>query len=516
MARSNIDYSLLVHHSVRQRLLELAAADLSPQEMDKELTNLTAVEGNSALSALSLLEETEDERVTHLVCSFLMKLGDAPIVDSIMPFLYSGRVSDSAKADLLRVLSYHGWDIQELLTPAIFKNVQKLAVDSMEELLADLAKDPDILGNILEEFAEFSPEMQLAYIQDWAFLKDPRVVPIFAALCRSDDEVIAAEAIRGLGSLPVPAALTALQAAVPELDDDFLSELAVREEKRLRFKGVTPAPLSLPALGDMFGVMVTSLDGNGCRIIWLARYLKGTSGSLMAASFLVSVEEGLKDCYGSTRLSEDDARSLLATLRSRYTTVDDDLSYATALLADALYTNRHSFFPIPPQWVFWQQIFSPRRLNPEVFSTPTITREAVLSPESLAELLSANELSDWYEESPDVYDAAEELTKLRARYKTPWPRVRATEDLVTKLVSRLYQPKLDQVIRRLDLTADFLARRGKEDFASVLGHITGRLRHGEPPEQNAFLRGLASVSLKVAEHNLRSGYDIRQDPEFLE
>ena len=158
----------------------------------------------------------------------------------------------------------------------------------------------------------------------------------------------------------------------------------------------------------------------------------------------------------------------------------------------------------------------PVRLDPKLFTPSAVSADAELSPAALADLLQTKELSDWYEEDPVVYDAAEELTKIRKRYKTSWPRTRATEDLLTRLVTRLYQPKLSQVIRRLDLTADFLARRGKPGFASALGHVTGRLRHGEPPEHNAFLRGLASVSLRVAEHNLRSGYDVRQDPDYLE
>lgn len=516
MIRSTVDYSLLIYHTVRRRLLELANSGLSPLMLDAELDKLLTLNGNLATGALTLLEDRQDEKVAHTVCGFLMKLDGSDVIDSIIPFLYSQKISDTSKADLLRVLSFHGWEVQDFLTPSIFRNVQKLAVDSMEELLRDLKSDPDVLGNILEEFAEFSPEMQLAYIQDWSLLHDERVVPIFAALGHSDDEVIAAEAIRGLGNLPAPESLSALQEIVGSLDESFLRELALREEKRLRFKGITPAEGSVRPLGDFYSIMVTGLDGNGCRIVWLARFLNGSEGGLMAASFLVSAEEGLKDCYGSTRLSEEDAASLLKTLRSRYSTIDNDLAYATATLEDGLYTNKTSLSPLPPQWYFWQQIMHPVRLEAKLFTPSAVSADSELSPAALADLLQTKELSDWYEEDPVVYDAAEELTKIRKRYKTSWPRTRATEDLLTRLVTRLYQPKLNQVIRRLDLTADFLARRGKPGFASALGYVTGRLRHGEPPEHNAFLRGLASVSLRVAEHNLRSGYDVRQDPDYLE
>ena len=516
MVRSIVDYSLLVHHTVRKRLLELAHSDLSPLMLDGELDKLGSLEGNLAAGALTLLESNPDEKVSHVVCGLLMKLDSTDVVDAIMPFLYNQKVSDTSKADLLRVLSFHGWEVQDFLTPSIFQDVQKLAIDSMEELLCDLSRDPDVLGNILEEFAEFSPEMQLAYIQDWALLKDPRVVPIFSALGHSDDEVIAAEAIRGLGGLPTAQSLAALIDILVSLDQTFLRDLALREERRLRFKGIVPEDPEPRALGDFFSVMVTGLDGNGCRIVWLARFLEGSQGSLMAASFLVSAEDGLKDCYGSTRLSQEDAESLLETLRSRYSVIDDDISYATAILEDGLFTNKGSISPLPPQWYFWQQILHPVRLVPRPFTPAAVGPDPDLSPTALAELLQTKELSDWYEEDPVVYDAAEELTRIRKRYKTAWPRSRATEDLLTRLVTHLYQPRLDQVIRRLDLTADFLARRGKPTCASALGHITGRLRHGEPPAHNAFLRGLASMSLRVAEHNLRSGYDVRKDPDFLE
>ena len=516
MVRSIVDYRLLIHHNVRNRLLELAADKLSQARLDKELDQLASLGDNLEWGAFTLLAETQDEHVALIASNFLMKLPSIDVIDPAVELLHDPRVTDVVKAQLLRVLSHHGWDIHDLMSPSIFHDVHKLAMDSMEQLLKDLHKNHGMLGNILEEFGEFAPEMQLAYVQDLASLEDVRVIPILEALGRADDEVIAAEAIRALGSLTAPESLSALLGMVSQIEDSFLAELLAREIKRLRFKGIEPSRAQKKVLGEVFSFLVTGLDGKGSRIVWVARYLKGSRGRIMAVSFLVSTEEGLKDCYGSTQLTKGEAEDLLKSLRERYPTVDNDLEYAHEVLKDALYTSRANELDLPPQWSFWQSILQPLSLKPEPFQAEEGREVGLSASEQMTELMDLEELSEWYEEDPLIYDAAEEMLRISKKFRSRLARTRATEDLLDKLAAKLYQPRLGDIIRRLDLTADFLQRRGKGSYACTLDNITRSLRAGEPPEHNAFLRKLVSVSLKVAEHNLRAGYDIRRNPEFFD
>ncbi len=135
---------------------------------------------------------------------------------------------------------------------------------------------------------------------------------------------------------------------------------------------------------------------------------------------------------------------------------------------------------------------------------------------ALPELLTLEELAEWYEEDPLVYDAAEEIMKIRRRFRSGKAKTKAADDVLRKAATALFQPRLPEIIRRLDLTGEFLSRRGKTASAGMLLRIARELQSGQPPEHNAFLRDLLVLSVRVAEHNLKAGYDLRRTPDELE
>jgi len=515
MQLDRVDYRLLVQNTVKNRLTELATGKYSPLELDKSFENMAALGNHVEHGALKLLEEAKDERIAALAANFLLRFDSDLILEPIMTMLHNPKVSDVSKGQLLRLLNQQGYEVNDIMTPSIFKDVSKLASDSMAQLLKDLHENPSILGYILEEFADFPPEMQFSYVQDLIRTKDPRVVPLLEALSRCVDEVIASEAIRGLGSLPVPEALGALEGLQPTLNDPFLSKLVEKEARRLRFKGLHAKAYTRMSLGEPYHIVVTGIDGKGCRIVWVARFLKGARGRVMAVSFLLSTEEGLKDCYGSTQLSRKESQELLKALRSKYTTVDGDIEYAVALVRDALHVARQASMPLPPQWAYWQQVFSGYELTPQHFSIAN-TEHCDSQGLNVKELLGLEELAEWYEEDPLVYDAAEEILRIGKRFRSLRIKQKAADDVLQRIATELFQPRIGELIRRLDFTSDFLRRRGKAPYADTLDNVSRSLRAGEPPHENMFLRNLLSLSVKVAEHNLRAGFDLRKNPEMFE
>lgn len=516
MHLDGVDYRLLVQHAIKNRLLELATGKYSPLELDKSFDHMTALGAHVELGALRLLEEASDERVAAVAANFLMRIDSDLVIEPALTLLHSPRVSDVSKGQLLRILAQQGFEVSDMMTPSIFKDVGKLASDSMEQLLEDLRENPGILGYILEEFADFPPEMQFSYVQDLIRTRDGRVVPILEALAKWDEEVIASEAIRGLGAITQPESLAALEALLGNLSDPFLAKIAEREARRLRFKGVIPSTRVPSVLGEPHHVVVTGIDGKGCRIVWVARFLKGSRGRLMAVSFLLSTEEGLKDCYGSTQVSRKESQELLRTLRAKYPAVDGDLQYAAGLVRDALFVSRQVGLPLPPQWAYWQDVFTSIDLSPAPFAFPDPVVPEESQDQSVADLLAIEELSEWYEEDPLVYDAAEEILRSSKKFRSLKIKKRVAEDVLLRVVSELFQPRLGELIRRLDFTSEFLRRRGKKTSADTLETVSRSLRAGEPPQENLFLRNLLTLSIRVAEHNLRAGFDLRKNPDVFE
>lgn len=516
MGAGSVDNRLLVRHEVRQKLVALAGAKLTPVELEKALRRLATKGPYAKLGALRLLEETSLEREASVAAGLLIALDDAEAVDAAANLLRQRHVADVAKGQLLRFLAAMGCDPREIMTPAVFRDVSKLVGDSLELLLRDIADDESIIGYVLEEFADFPPELQFSYVQDLVRTRDKRVVSLLDALARGDDEVIAAEAVKGLGTIAEPRALGVLN-QLRDQTDGVVRRLADREARRLCFKGLVPEAPAKTALGDVVHVAVTNIDGQGCRAVWIARVLGKKRGRLIAANFLLSLEEGLKDCYGTAHTTRHESAKMCKSLKRAHPLVEGDLAYAAALVRDALFVSQRRGQPLPPQWAYWKRVFAPLELTPRQYlPEPTDWAGEAGTETAVPELLTLEELAEWYEEDPLVYDAAEEIMKIGRRRRSIRAKNRAADDVLRKAASALFQPRLPQIIRRLDLTGEFLSRRGKMAPARLLVSIARKLQSGEPPEHNAFLRGLLVLSVRVAEYNLKAGYDLRRTPEEIE
>jgi len=510
VGEGRIDDRLLVRQEVRQKLLELAGAKLTPAGAEKALQLLAAQGPFAKLGAFKLLEETNTEREAAAAVDLLIALADEQAIDEAMILLYKRNVADVVKGQLLRFLAFMGYDPADIMTPAVFRDINKLAGESMELLLQDLAEDESIIGYVLEEFASFPPEVRFSYVQDLLRTRDRRVVPLLGALARGDDEVIAAEAVKGLGAITEALSLGVLN-QVRDQTQAFVKRLAERESRRLSFKGIVPEYSPSRTLGDLAHVVVTGIDGRGCRMVWVARFLNKKRGKLMAANFLLSLEEGLKDCYGTAHAARHESAKMYRSLKRNYPLVEGDLAYATLLVRDALLVSQRQGLLLPPQWTYWKNVFAPQDLTPQKYVTePSAWTGEVVMEMPLPELLTLEELAEWYEEDPLVYDAAEEIIKIGRRFRSGRDKTKAAEDVLHKAATALFQPRLPEIIRRLDLTGEFLRRRGKTAPAGALLRIARELQSGEPPEYNAFLRNLLVLSVRVAEHNLKAGYDLRR------
>jgi hypothetical protein len=67
---------------------------------------------------------------------------------------------------VLAVLSHYGIDAGELPLEMIMKDFDKMASESLTDMLRDIEEDPFLITYILDDLEEFSLEMKLAYIKD--------------------------------------------------------------------------------------------------------------------------------------------------------------------------------------------------------------------------------------------------------------------------------------------------------------------------------------------------------------
>ena len=90
---------------------------------------------------LSKLREN-DEELAPIACYALEFANDYDVVEPLIDILIMPDVSDRVKAQILAVLSQYGVDAGDLPLNIIMKDFDKMASDSLIEMLEDIESDP--------------------------------------------------------------------------------------------------------------------------------------------------------------------------------------------------------------------------------------------------------------------------------------------------------------------------------------------------------------------------------------
>jgi len=118
--------------------------------------------------------------------------------------------------------------------------------------------------------------------------------------------------------------------------------------------------------------------------------------------------------------------------------------------------------------------------------------------------------ADWFLALPRVYDYAEEWQSLEEASEKQL-KGRALDNLLEKCCREIFPPLLEQISRRLLLTADLVRESGGErDLVEhILAVALSLSVSGFPCHCHPFLRRLALESLQMARESLGEGYDPR-------
>jgi hypothetical protein len=198
--KSKVDYRLLHKRKIMEYLDSLKDKDHTVGQMDESMKKLFNMGDQVVSICLSKLKES-DERLAPVVCYALEFANDYSLVEPLMDILIMPNVSDKVKARILAVLYHYGIDAGELPLDLIMNDFDKVASESLEEMLNDIDKDYFLIPYILDDLEEFSPEMKIAYIRDIGHKRDERAIPLLEIIATIDNPYIAQESVKALGKI---------------------------------------------------------------------------------------------------------------------------------------------------------------------------------------------------------------------------------------------------------------------------------------------------------------------------
>jgi hypothetical protein len=274
---------------------------------------------------------------------------------------------------------------------------------------------------------------------------------------------------------------------------------------RLQQRGVpVPAeeaqPAPVPVVGSDLEGLVSAFDGNGDRLIWLARPQVGGATLLLAAE--VNEPEGLRD----VRLAEVSRKELRA-LRERLQKQSGlRLVAAPWAVLDALIVEGHEraaargaperardYLRLRPELVHLAPV-PPAEPRSALAPPPSDDERAALVAGS-GELLSLPELRTWW---PRPEAAAPFVEEIAAQRDSPIVLNRMQQEerlhaVLARAAAALYPPQV--VARRLEGTAYVLAETGRATAARTALAAAAELRTGTGADDVPLLRALVHQGL---------------------
>lgn len=367
----------------------------------------------------------------------------------------------------------------------------------------------------LEDFAGMPAELKRPTLLELTRVDDPCVLEMLQLLLWYDDPEVAGYVVEAIGRVRKPEAAALLeefrQYAGPELQQKIDQSI-----RRLAFVGVKLQKTgSQPKPMPFHSAYAGPLDGSGYRHLWLARWRQ--DGGIDSVDMQLHDVTGVKGVWGESgepveeyerRSSERVAEELVEEIAPEY---------ALQLICDGLYRTAEEGYLLPPEFMLRRNFFSPEELKPAPYEPSFSTWPVKVTPRLLAQsaqLFEDEFFAGWCLATCSVYDAAGEWLRLEEACSEDQLSP-ALERLIEKFCKEEFQPRLQEISRRLFLNADYFARTGidGEIVKMTLATAESLENFALPSHLHPFLRRYAMESMIAAREAMAEGYDMRDHPE---
>jgi hypothetical protein len=309
-----------------------------------------------------------------------------------------------------------------------------------------------------------------------------------------------------LGTLPLPEAADALEAAEARATTKAVRTAARRARYRLRQAGVTrPVQAPSPAAPrvELEEAWVSAVDGTGGRGLWLT--LAGLYGEHTLLAAVLSDERGVLD-FSSGAIAKKRVAERLRALHaeSPLPWVAVPATWAWATLVEAARRTRETGGAVPATLGAWIERLGAPAAEPAPIHArlPAGAGEDSALLERSAPLLMLPELGGWFLDPASV--ASESLEWLQARESRLVVSEQVKGERHAALVDRIIETRFDAATRRrwrgrLEEQAYVLLALGRATEAATAGAVSRALADPDTTlPRIPFLRALVERSLEIA------------------
>jgi hypothetical protein len=371
------------------------SGDLTTSEFHDIVERLLALD-DAALPPLVDMLQSSDGSDREVAIVLLQELGDTRAVRPLRRALLDPDYGDNDKLGIIRVLDSLGESIDEATFKRAISDPEGLMYRTVASML-EVVETPEQVEVFLDSMAEGLPEMHAQYIRDLLIpLADRRLLPVLAALvyCTYDAVIIAA--VDAIERLKEPATIPLLKERAQYDPSPEVRQAAEKAALRLQVRvgDESPAPWITPSPDPIVRCMLSTMDGSGGQVLFVAR--EQPDGYWRIFDVMFNDREGIKDAF-SIITDELELEEMMSTFDCS-DFVDLRLERCRAEIARAYQVTLEARRRFPARFLVWQGLLEGedhRRL--EEFPLPALkpSEEAGLL-EECSELMTLEEFSFWF------------------------------------------------------------------------------------------------------------------------
>ncbi len=498
----------------QRRQIERAIQAFTEAESEEELIERAAEiarQGEVVLPVLLAYLGASDPQLRGGLAHIARLLPREKVVPALRAAARDRTRSDRERMTAMTILERY---LDEELGPDLFEGLadpETLALESLQEVLAEVHEDPQVLIEYLSQLEEEPAETALIIVRAARRVDPADAIELLRMLSLDPRRRVAQQALRELGSLRLPAAVTALRSLLPNLPAT-LKPLAERSLRKLQLSGVrAPTPDT-----SQWRALVSPLDSEGRQALWFLRSSSEETDHLFIGLLLndqMGIQYALKgEDLPFPHLAADPAIGTVHVVRmpqlgTSALLLEASFDVGRAILLEAISQHLEKGQPLPMPYRFycvhlWAVPWAPPE-EPEAEAPPD---DASWSLERAAEMLRHPAFHAWGLQTPWVYDVAESLLQ----GSSGWP---ADEEFATAaqgIAARAFEGQIpEELADRLRRMSRWLRLAGDAETARLALWTAAHLRDVSPAS-HPFLLRLAEAGLRAAVHNLARGIDLRR------
>ncbi len=437
-------------------------------------------------------------------------LGDFDIMARpLKELVLSPEIFSEVKKEVAELLSERGHPLDQEIVEAVNKS-QGLSSALISKFTE--GEDAGESEGKLSDVLSLPPDIAKSILREVVQEVEGSALPLAKEILQEGENPLSIYLVDLMGATPSDELIEVLLEAAGDKSKGELHKAAKKAIYRLRASGIEigeierthQSILSTPEY-KFFGACASLIDGEGNRMLWLAR--TKALGGLHLINCMMNDRKGIIDChvYETNKKNYQEITDLIS---EQYSAVEIDADYCSHLIEKAAKLNAQSDTSLPEDYLQAQQVIGEVE---KAFDKPLIYdhfNETEIYPNQLlltssAKLLEHERFASWIIPSEDMepYNfKLQEAQKSRIVLSETSQKERI-EDIVNQAADELFQAELKSIFRRrLEENAYILYKLGNQDDAK-LALVAGLALDDEnlPPHRHPFVSSLVKRSLTVAD-----------------